>query len=311
MNTRISGALLALAAATTSGVAVFVNGYGVKRFPDATAYTTVKNVVAALVLLAASSALGHQRRGGARRKWAALAPGQRLGLAGVAVIGGSVPFVLFFEGLSRADSTHAAFIHKTLVVWVVLLAVPLLRERLSMAHVAALALLVGGQAALEGGLGGWVAGGGEVMILAATMLWAVEVVVAKRLLAAVPSAMLAEVRMVGGGALLVAWVVVSGKLGVLADVDAAGWAWAALTGVILAGYVALWFAALARAQAVDVTAVLVFGAVVTATLGAVVKGIPLRPSTQGLVLILLGTVVVLLARPVAGSVAPPVEAVRS
>ncbi len=44
------------------------------------------------------------------------------------------------------------------------------------------------------------------------------------------------------------------------------WRWILLTGLLLTAYVATWYAALARAQAVDVTAVLVFGAVVTALL---------------------------------------------
>ena len=54
------------------------------------------------------------------------------------MIGGSVPFVLFFEGLARAEATQAAFIQKTLVVWVALLAVPLLRERFGVPHALAI-----------------------------------------------------------------------------------------------------------------------------------------------------------------------------
>ena len=57
-----------------------------------------------------------------------------MGCSRVAVVGGSVPFVLFFEGLARAEATQAAFIQKTLVVWVALLAVPLLHERLGLAR---------------------------------------------------------------------------------------------------------------------------------------------------------------------------------
>ena len=48
----------------------------------------------------------------------------------IGVIGGSVPFILFFNGLAMASAPSAAFIHKTLFVWVVLLAVPFLGERL-------------------------------------------------------------------------------------------------------------------------------------------------------------------------------------
>ena len=94
-----------------------------------------------------------------------------------------MPFVLFFEGLARASSTEAAFIHKTLVIWVALLAVPLLGERLSWAHWAAIALLLAGQAVLVGEAGTVTLGSGELMIFGATLLWSVEVVVVKRLLA--------------------------------------------------------------------------------------------------------------------------------
>ena len=119
-GTRRAGILLALATAAISGVAVFLNADAVRAFGDATAYTTAKNLVAALVLLA-------PRRRPAPRTGARLHPAdpaRAVGRAGgVGVLGGSVPFVLFFEGLARASSAQAAFLHKTLVVWVAVLAV--------------------------------------------------------------------------------------------------------------------------------------------------------------------------------------------
>jgi drug/metabolite transporter (DMT)-like permease len=51
-----------------------------------------------------------------------------------------------------------------------------------------------------------------------------------------------------------------------------------LTGLILAGYVGTWFAALQRAPASVVTSVLVPGAVVTGILTAVSKGAPASPT---------------------------------
>jgi drug/metabolite transporter (DMT)-like permease len=75
---------------------------------------------------------------------------QSLGLAVVGVVGGSAPFVLFFEGLSQASSTDAALLQKTLVLWVVLLAVPLLHERLGWSQAAAVGLLLVGQALASG-----------------------------------------------------------------------------------------------------------------------------------------------------------------
>ena len=67
-----------------------------------------------------------------------------------------------------------------------------------------------------------------------------------------------------GSVVLLVWLAVSGDLGLLTVAwTRAQLGWVLLTGVLLAGYVATWFAALPRAQAVDVTAVLVLGAVLS------------------------------------------------
>ena len=293
MTTRATGIALAFVTAVVSGVAVYVNSRGVAHFDDATVYTTAKNLLAGALLLALALPLlagpstsgGRAARPATRRQW--------LGVAAVACIGGSVPFVLFFEGLARADATQAAFIHKTLVVWVALLAVPLLRERLGPAHLAAIGLVLAGQAWLAGGLGTVVFGAGETMILAATLLWAVEVVLVKRLLDVLAPRTLAAARLALGAVVLLGWLAFTGRIGDLLALGAEQWSWAALTGLLLAGYVASWYAALARAQAVDVTAVLVFGAVVTALLANAADGAALDP--VGLVLVTAGAALIAVA----------------
>jgi drug/metabolite transporter (DMT)-like permease len=95
-----------------------------------------------------------------------------------------------------------------------------------------------------------------------------------------------------GSAVLVAWSALRGELGALLGLTAVQWGWVLLTGVVLAGYVGTWFAALARAQAVDVTAVLVVGAVVTTVLAAAVQGVPLVPQLGWLALVVAGGVLV-------------------
>jgi drug/metabolite transporter (DMT)-like permease len=288
LSTRTIGIALAFATACVSGIAVFVNSYGVDHFSDATVYTTAKNAVAGLVLvslLALPAGAARARTPLTRPRW--------LAFAAVATVGGSVPFVLFFEGLSRADATQAAFIHKTLVIWVALLAVPLLHERVGAPHVAAIALVVAGQAWIAGELGTVVFGAGEAMLLAATLLWAVEVVLVKRLLASLAPRTLAVARMGLGTVILLGWLAVTARLGDLLALSATQWGWAALTGLLLSAYVATWYAALSRAPAVDVTAVLVVGAVVTALLQHLDAGVPV--DAVGVALILAGALVVALA----------------
>ncbi len=80
-------------------------------------------------------------------------------------------------------------------------------------HFAAIALLLAGQIWLAGDAGTVVFGTGEALILAATLLWAVEVVIAKWLLDSVDSRMLGAARMAVGTVVLLGWVAVSGRGG--------------------------------------------------------------------------------------------------
>lgn len=281
-STRRTGILLALGTAAISGVAVFLNADAVKAFGDATAYTTAKNLVAAIILLAVVSS---GSRTGARLT-RPKTRGQWAGLTAIGLVGGSVPFVLFFEGLSRASSAQAAFLHKTLLVWVAVMAVVFLGERLSWLHGLAIGLLVVGQIGLIGGVGDF--GRPEAMILAATLLWSVEVVVAKRILAGVSSWTVGVARMALGSIVLLIWVAVRGDFGLLTGMTGEQARWVLLTGVLLAGYVGTWFAALKRAPAVDVTAVLVLAAPLTAALNAVANDVPLGPQLDWLAVLVAG-----------------------
>lgn len=290
-HTRRAGLVLALVTAGISAFSVYVNAFAVRAFESATVYTTAKNLVAALLLgLIAVAAAGSRRRSGGdpfrprgRAQW--------LGLLAVGVVGGSVPFVLFFEGLARASSPQAAFLHKTLVVWVAVLALVVLRERLGWPHLAAVGLLLLGQIGLaRAGL--FPLDTGALMILGATLLWSVEVVLAKRLLADVPSWALGVARMGLGSVVLLGWVAVQGQLGALLSLSAVQLQWLVITGILLAGYVGFWFAALARAQAIDVTAILVVGAVGTAVLAGVFDGAALAPQAPWLITITGGAALV-------------------
>ena len=106
------------------------------------------------------------------------------------------------------------------------------------------------------------------MILAATLLWSVEVVSARRLLAreGVSVRLAATSRMALGAVLIVGFLVVTGRV-VARRPPGAQWRIVAATGLLLLGYVTTWYAALQRAPAL-VTTVLVGGAVVTAALAS-------------------------------------------
>lgn len=274
------GMLLALGTALISGVSIFVNGFAVKQLPDPAVYTTLKNGVAAVLLL---GLLAATTRPNAIRA----IPRRSMGwLVLIGVVGGSVPFLLFFTGLAQASAPSAAFIHKTLFVWVAILAVPLLGERLGIAQLGGLAVLLVGQLLILTPAGvTW--GTGETLIAAATLLWAAETIVARRVLRSVPSGVVGVARLGIGLIVLVGYLAVQGKLGAVAELGASQWLWVLVTGALLSGYVATWYAALQRAPASLVTAILVLGAPVTAALQVLWAGtVPAVPVLFGQALVL-------------------------
>jgi len=298
------GVGLAVAAACISGLAIWLNGFAVKQVPDAAVYTTLKNVVAAVVLLTLALPMVRPAdvRSVNRSSWA--------GLTVVGVIGGGVAFLLFFSGLAMASAPSAAFLQKTMFVWVAILAVPLLGERLGLAQIAALATLVVGQALILPPRDiAW--GIGETLILAATLCWAVEVVIVRRVLRGVATPIVATGRLTIGLVVLVGFLAITGRAGGILALGPQAWAWVLLTGLILAGYAGLWFSALRRAPATVVTSVLVGGALITGALQALAKG---GPPTVDLVLgyVFIATAVgatallAVWARPLAGRRASPV-----
>ena len=264
--------LLALGAAVISGFSIWVNSYAVKEVRDPTVFAGAKNALVGIAFLALLAAAPRRKASAAR--W-----GRRsvAALVGLGVIGGSVPFVLFFEGLASAGPGNGAFIQKTLFLWVALLAVPLLGERLSPWHVFALAMLALAQW-LIGHPAGFEFGRPEAMILAATLLWACEVMVARWLLPELGALVGATARMGIGGLALVGYVAVTGKLDVLTGLSSGQWLWVIVTAAILFFYVGAWYGALRLAPATVVTSILTLGAPITAFLSTQFSG---RPAPTG------------------------------
>lgn len=269
-RTVTRGIDFAILAAVMSGVAVFIGAYGVREFPSAALYTTLRNTLVGLVLL---GLLLHPARLAELRR---VTSRQGIGLVLLGIIGGSIPFVLFFEGLSHADSGSAAFLQKTLFLWVAVLAILFLRERLRAGHIAALGLLLISQVVL-GGRGSIRLGSSEMFILIATFFWSAEVVLANRLLSEISSALAATARMALGATILLGYCAITGQLGFVSHLSLIQWAWVIGPGFLLLGYVATWYAALKHAPATTVTCVLTIGAPITAILSAFISGALPRP----------------------------------
>ncbi len=257
------GAYFALATAAISGFSIYINKFAVMEMEDPFIFTATKGLAVALLLFAIlilPRALP-ELRGLSRKQW--------LTLGAIGCIGGSVPFLLFFYGLSLSTAVGAAFIHKTLFIWVAILAVFFLGERLSKFHIAALVALVGGNILLLGWPKSWLFGGGELMIFGATLLWGIEAIIAKRFMSGVSSDVAAFGRMFFGAIVMLVYLALSGKMGVMASLSGLQIGWIALTSVLLFGYVSCYYAGLKHAPASMVASILVLGSVITSLLYAV------------------------------------------
>jgi len=253
---------LAIITAVISGTNNFLAKIAVTAVKDPVLYTSLKNAIVAVFLVGVVLAAKKLP------EIASLTRKQALKLLAIGVVGGSVPFALFFTGLTKTNALNAGLIHKTLFLWVAIMAIPLLKERMSMPQWAGIVMIFGANL-IVGGFTGFKFNSGELMILAATILWAIESIIAKKALADISSAAVAAARMVIGSVILFGIVFFRGGASAVFTLDAASWGWTLLTSALLSGYVMAWYTALKYAPATYVATLLVPATLVTNILSAV------------------------------------------
>lgn len=268
-----------------SGVSIYVNKFGVAQISNPFVYTTIKNSVVVVGLLATVGLLASWK------ELRGLTPLRWLAWIGLGIIGGGIPFLLFFQGLVTASSASAALIQKSLFIWVALLALPLLKERMGWWQVLGLVVLAVGQLLLQPltGLGGWSMG--DTLILIATLLWAVETILAKKVLGWMRPQTAALGRMGVGAVVMWVFLAFTGHAGTVFTLDSSQWFWVVVTAAFLMAYVWTWYGALKLAPATVVTSVLTVGAIITILLSAVFDRHPATaPQLVAIALLALGAI---------------------
>lgn len=267
-NDLQKGILLALVTSIISGVAIFYSKIAVAKIPPLI-LTTSRNLYVGILfflLFIFSKRLGEIRK---------LKKNQLVLLILVGIVGGALPFYLFFTGLQFVKAPIANIIHKTLFIWVTLLATVFLKEKLNLTYLISFILIFLGNfyfANLPLNLGR-----GEMMILAATGLWSIENILAKKVLKSVTAEIVGLFRMGIGSLLLLTSSLLAGKAQLFLTYD-----WKKLTvifigGTILFFYVYFWYKALKYAPASLVTLVLTFSVVVGNLLNGAFAGIKILP----------------------------------
>jgi len=257
------GLRFAFAAAFISGFSVFANKFFVDSFQDPYLFTTLKNTAVAALLISALAV------GGRVGTLSRISLRDWLRLLALGLVGGSVPFLLFYQGLSMTSAANASLIHKSMFLYVGALAVLLFHERLNMRLLAvAFVLLTGNLVAV--GLNASTFGFGDVLVFAATLLWAIETIIAKKALASVDTQVVAGARMFFGSIVLLAFLSSTGRIGSAFQLSARQSLVTAASAVILLSYVVSWYGGLKRLSATTASVILLVGSPVTTALSMLV-----------------------------------------
>jgi len=282
-----AGIVLVVATALISGVSTFLNSFAVAG-TNSDAFVTIRNVAVAfmvvpLFLLGTSGARAPLRR----VDWARL--------VAIGLIGGAIPFLLFFRGLELATAAHgaatASFLYRTLFLMAAVLGVLYLKEKFHWRIALAAGLLLGGNYLLLS-LVSPVWTDGSLYVLAATALWAVEYSISKRALRDLPSGTVALGRMGFGAVFLVGYLGLTSQFGAVAAMSPSQWMWVGISAVLLTAFVGTWYAGLARVDLGVATSVLVLGFPVTFVLSALVEGAKVTlPETIGALVVIAGVAI--------------------
>lgn len=262
------GIYYALLTSVISGIAIFYAKISVAKI-DPLILTTSRNLWAASLFMMLWIIRGRWGIGEIR----GLKKKDLFQLILIGIIGGALPFYLFFTGLKLANPTTANFIHKSLFVWVAFLATIFLNEKFNPLYWASFFLIFVGNLFLAPKSS--VLGRGEVMIYCATLLWALENILAKKILKNVSSELVGLFRMGLGSLILLMTVITTGKGQALLALNWSQLSIIMIGGTILFFYVFTWFKALKYAPASLVTMVLTFSVVVGNILNGSFAGVKL------------------------------------
>jgi len=258
------GLIFAFFTALVSGFSIFVNKFGLKE-SDPFVFTGMKNIAVVVFLISAIILLGEigELRRLSAKQWG------KLTLIGL--FGGSIPFLLFFKGLSMTSAATGSFIHKTMFVFVTMGAVIFLKERAEKPFIIGAVLLLAGNALLLK-LSSFSLNTGDLLILIATLLWSVENIISKHALKEISSRVVAFGRMAIGFLFILLFWAFTGRIETALSLTMPQLSWILLTSAFLFLYVISWYYALQKLKASVATSILLLGSPITTLLSMAFLG---------------------------------------
>lgn len=253
------GIILAFSTALISGVSIFINQFGVK-ITNPYIFTGFKNILVAILLTVVILLFKEfkQIKKLSKKNWSILII--------IGLIGGSIPFLMFFKGLSLSTAPEASYLHKYLFIFIALLAPFILKEKIRWHYLLGLAMLVLGSIFLFKVNGHFTLNSGNLLIIGATVLWACENIIAKKYIQDISPKIIAWGRMFFGSLFIILYWFMTNQVSFISTLQTPQYFWIIITSVLLFGYVVTWYSSLKYLPVTYAAAILALGAPITSAL---------------------------------------------
>lgn len=294
MNKEALGTLLAVLTAVISGVSIPLNKIFVVNL-DTTLFTALRSLIIGIIFLFIISRQNFNLKKFKKLQWKYL--------LAIALVGGATAFLLFFSGLKLTTAGRAAFLQKTLPLYVLVLAFIFLKEKIRQKQLFAILLMFLGTIVLYytqiNPAELWASPStGDLLVIGAAFLWAVESVMAKEaMIKGENNFVVSFARMFFGGLILFSVLILAGNYSLLLNISTEQMFNISISTIILFAYVFCWYWSIKLINVSKASTILLLAPVISLILGLVFLGEPV-PMMQlvGSALILVGAYFVVRSR---------------
>ncbi|MFN6992443.1 MAG: DMT family transporter [Fervidobacterium sp.] len=267
MKKETLGTILALCTAIISGIAIPANKLFIVKL-DPLLFTAIRSIIIGLIFLLISLVKSNFKiKNFKKSSW--------LNLLAIAIVGGALAFYLYFSGVKLTTAGRAAFLHKTLPLYVAVLAFIFLKEKIDRKLAIAIALMFVGTIVLYFGqikpAELWQNPSlGDMLVIIATFLWGVENIIARKVLREGESNFVVSfARMFFGGLILFGVLLLLGKSNLLLSLTIEQIRNIGISTLILFGYVFTWYWAIKLINVSKAATFLLISPVISFVLGVV------------------------------------------
>ena len=279
------GYFLVFLTALISGFAIFINKFGVSVV-NPNIYTFLRVLTVAIFLTGLVLFLKDWRtlKNLTGKQW--------LLLITIGLVGGSIPFLLFFRGLSLTNAAQGSFIHKTMFIWVAVLAALFLKEKIDKKFLLGGLFLLLGSLILLKRLPHSL-NQGDLLVFLASLLWATENTISKYILRSLEGRIVAWARMFFGALFILIFLLATNQLPLISGLTLRQINWVLITAIVLFVYVMTWYSGLKFIPVSQATVILLLGSPITALLSLIAGGKINQQEIFSGILIILGIIFVI------------------